>query len=54
MDDIIVIKATNNMNYSSNFPDVTKELVSETFALGCSFNKTCDIAKLNGCVDGLL
>ena len=41
------------MDDGFNFPDVTQEFVPQTFTLGGTFNKTCDVTEFNGGINGL-
>ena len=54
MDDICIFKASYYMNDCIYLPDIGKELISKTLSFWCTFYKTCDIYKLDGCRDDLL
>ena len=47
MNDIVIFKATDNVDNRINLTDMGEELVAETFALGSALYKTCDINEFN-------
>ena len=49
VNDVVVFKATNHVQYGVNLANVGKELISQTFALGCTLNKTCNINEFDNC-----
>src|SRR5204862_7653304 len=40
---IFIFEATDHMNNSINFPDISKEFISESFTFTGSFYQSCDI-----------
>ena len=47
MNDVVVLKATNDVQDRVHLADVSEELVAKAFALGRALNKSCDIDKLD-------
>ena len=54
MDDVTVLKASNDMNDRIRLSDVRKELVTESLTLGCALNKSGDINELYNSMNGRL
>ena len=54
MDDVVIVKAPDNMNNCVHFPDVGKEFVSQALAAAGAFHQACDIHKFNGGGSNLL
>ena len=53
MDHIAVLETADNVNDSFNISYVPQELVAQTFAFAGTLDQTCDVAELDGGVDGL-
>ena len=51
MNDVIVFKASDNMENRIALADVGKKLVAQTFAFGRALDKPCDIGKIDGGAD---
>ena len=49
VDDIWILKASDNVNNGVYLTDVGKELVSKSLSFGCTFYKTCDVHELDNC-----
>ena len=47
MNNIIIIKATNHVHDSIRFPNISEELISETFSLGSALYQPRNIHKFN-------
>ena len=54
MDHIRIFKAAYHMNNGIHFTDISQELISQTFALGCALYQTGDIHKFNDSRSDLL
>jgi hypothetical protein len=48
VDDVVIIKTTNDMDDSVDFTDVGEELIAEAFALTGTCHKSCDIDEFDG------
>ena len=51
MGDIVIVKATQHMDYSIGLADIGQEFVAETFAFACSFYQSGYIYNFHGCRD---
>jgi hypothetical protein len=47
MHDILIIKAAYDVGNGVGLSDISEELVTETFALGCAGNQASDIDKFH-------
>ena len=47
MNDVIVVKATNDLNNGINLTNIGEELVAQAGAFGCTLDKAGDIDKFN-------
>ena len=47
MSDVLVVEATQNVDNRVGIANVGEELVTQTFALRCTLNQTCDIDNLD-------
>ena len=54
MNDIVILKAANHVHDCRNLPDMTQELVSQSFSFGRTFHQACNVAEFDGGVNGLL
>ena len=53
MDDVRIVEQTDDVGDGVHRADMSKKLISKTFALACAFDKTRDVDEFHGCGNGL-
>ena len=49
MSDIVVVEATQHMDYGIGLADVCQKLVAKTLATTCTLHQSCNIYNFNSC-----